>query len=45
VDDVFDKAKYLGLKKRKRQTQIITQRERERERDEFNKDEQRKQIN
>jgi hypothetical protein len=43
VDDVFDKAKYLGLKKRKRQTQIIT--ERERERDEFNKDEQRKQIN
>jgi hypothetical protein len=29
VDDVFDKAKYLGLKKRKRQTQIITERERE----------------
>jgi hypothetical protein len=32
VDDVFDKAKYLGLKKRKGQTQIITERERERER-------------
>jgi hypothetical protein len=44
VDDVFDKAKYLGLKK-KANPNNYRERERERERDEFNKDEQRKQIN